>query len=757
MTDLTMLSSQWSILPCVLSRVLLLLAGLICWQRKGIHKPLYLGTFAWLVPIIGTYVAMAVMFVLHLVSAPEETVKLSCLILFLAGLIVVFRAPLREFARIGIQKLALSPSRLKQRLASFLVGLRTAVLIICIAALSCLSLEYAQNPKIFETVQLPFVFASIALTVLFLTTLYFIAQRHGALMPLLSFVFFGFGLGCYFLLRFKSTVIIPSDFLALETAASVANGFVYYITEEAFWAAVYMVGAFALSSLLYPLPLSAAAQAPQDANHKDTADVEKPLLPKHMASEQVQAKHFHIPQLGTVWKNTLIGATLLVSCIAITTIPVYRDLGVKTIYWSTWITYESQGSLLTFISECQDLQIKKPAGYTSEDAKNLIDSYAQKYDASRGSSEKHMAAVAQFNEKKPTVIAVMNEAYSNLAIFDGMHSGYTGENFVTNGMSDALQSGNLLVSTYGGGTSNTEFEFLTGESCYFIGEGNGYSLYDFSKVDSLPHIFNALGYTSTAIHAYNPNNWNRKNAYRTLGFKSFISGDSFVDVDTWRGWPSDKATYQKVLELLTTNPNPQFILNVTLANHSGYSQHLVDDSYRPGYTPDFGDDTLTDELNEYLGSMKRTDEDLQWFVGQLKQLNRPIVLVFFGDHQPSFTKEYNDAWFTDETRAAHIARQYQTHYIMWANYDVAGNEQNNDKRFTAASSLASHLLDAIGAPLTDFQKAQIALGEELPGIGHYTTLSADGNWYFPDDKNAPSYTLQTELQKMSYHNFAERV
>ena len=94
---------------------------------------------------------------------------------------------------------------------------------------------------------------------------------------------------------------------------------------------------------------------------------------------------------------------------------------------------------------------------------------------------------------------------------------------------------------------------------------------------------------------------------------------------------------------------------------------------------------------------------------------------------------------------------------MWANYDVAGNEQNNDKRFTAASSLASHLLDAIGAPLTDFQKAQIALGEELPGIGHYTTLSADGNWYFPDDKNAPSYTLQTELQKMSYHNFAERV
>lgn len=755
MADVVMLRARWSILPFVLALTLLLLAGLMCWQRKKTGKRPYLGTFMWLVPIIGTYAGIAVMLVLKLTSASEETLKLSCLAIFSAGLLVVFRASLREAARRLIQDLALRATQTRQTLISVAAAIRTVVLIIGIASLSCLSLEYAQNPKIFETVQLPFVFAGIALTVLFLTTLYFIAQRHGSLMPLLSFTFFGFGLGCYFLLRFKSTVVIPADFLALETAASVANGFVYYITEEVLWSAVYMVWACALASLLYPLP--ATSTVPLADTATNTAVAEKPHAPAAPMHSKANASRFHFLPLHPAWKNTLIAAVLLVSCVLITTVPAYRDLGVTTTYWSTWITYESQGTLLTFISECQDLKIKKPAGYTSEEAKELITSNAHAYNTSIGVSEERKAAEAQFNAEKPTVIAVMNEAYANLAIFDGMHSGYTGEEFITTGMSDALQSGDLLVSTYGGGTSNTEFEFLTGESCYFVGEGNAYSLYDFSNIDSLPHIFNKLGYTSTAIHAYNPNNWNRKSAYQTLGFTSFISGDSFVDVDMWREWVSDKATYQKILELLHNDQNPQFILDVTLANHSGYSQQLVDDSYRPGYTPDFGDAALTDELNEYLGSMKRTDEDLQWFVEQLKQLDRPIVLVFFGDHQPSFTAAYNDAWFKDESQAAHIARQYQTQYVIWANYDVAGNAQENDKQFTAASSLASHMLDVIGAPLTDFQKAQIILGEKLPGVSHYTTLGPDGNWYFPDDKDAPSYDLQTTLQKMSYYNFAERI
>ncbi|WP_035425417.1 LTA synthase family protein [Atopobium fossor] len=758
MTDLTMLHAHWSILPFVLSLTLLALSLLICWQRKKSHKHIYLGTFAWLIPIIGTFSAMAVMLVLELTSLTESVFKLSNLAIFSAGLLIVFRTSIREAAQNLIQKFAQSNSHPKQILVRMLLGLRTTLLIICIASLSCLSLEYAQNPQIFETVQLPFVFAGIALTSLFLATLYFVAQRHGTLMPLLSFTFFGFGLGCYFLLRFKSTVVIPSDFLALETAASVANGFVYYITEEVYWSAVYMSCAFALSSWLYPLPLTFATPTANTPINKDNA---YNFAEAHSSASTTEPPtnhtRFRLPQLTTFWKNTITGIALLILCIAITTIPVYRDLGVQTFYWSTWISYQSQGSLLTFISECQDLKIKKPAGYTKKDAKKLIDSYASAYNKSIGASKERKSAQAQFDKNNPTVIAIMNEAYTNLAHFDGLHSGYTGEEFITNGMTDALQSGDLLVSTYGGGTSNTEFEFLTGESCYFVGEGNAYSLYDFTDVDSLPHIFNKLGYTSTAIHAYNPNNWNRKNAYETLGFNSFISGDSFSDAETWREWPSDKATYQKILELLYDNQDPQFILDVTLANHSGYSQHLVDDSYRPGYTPDFGNEALTDELNEYLGSMKRTDEDLQWFVEQLKQLDRPVVLVFFGDHQPSFTTAYNDAWFKNEPQAAHVARLYQTQYVMWANYDVAGNTQENDQKFTAASSLASHMLNAIGAPLTDFQKAQIVIGEKLPGVGHYTTLGSDGNWYFPDDKSAPSYSLQTTLQKMSYYNFAERV
>ena len=47
-------------------------------------------------------------------------------------------------------------------------------------------------------------------------------------------------------------------------------------------------------------------------------------------------------------------------------------------------------------------------------------------------------------------------------------------------------------------------------------------------------------------------------------------------------------------------------------------------------------------------------------------------------------------------------RVYQTDYVVWANYDIAGCDQVSEVDDVSASFLASEVAQLIGAPLTSF-------------------------------------------------------
>lgn len=114
-------------------------------------------------------------------------------------------------------------------------------------------------------------------------------------------------------------------------------------------------------------------------------------------------------------------------------------------------------------------------------------------------------------------------------------------------------------------------------------------------------------------------------------------------------------------------------------------------------------------MDEYVSLIRHSDEDLEYFIERLRELDRPVVLVFFGDHQPYLTQGYNDLWYPGEDAAEHARRVYQTDYVVWANYDIAGCDQVSEVDDVSASFLASEVAQLIGAPLTSFQKAHIEL------------------------------------------------
>lgn len=548
--------------------------------------------------------------------------------------------------------------------------------------------------------------------------LYHLFQRHGAAPAVIAFLCWGIGMAQYFVITFKSMPIQPADLSALGTAAAVSGGFSYVFSAFG----LYGMALLAISMFLCSLASEFRARRGERTRRQ-------------------------------ILVNALIGVLCLAGVTAhVTLIDYYNTLNITVYTWRPLESYYRQGFIPTFISSAQTIKPPVPENYDMKEAEELEKSLAAAYDAGEGDDAERTLATAQFDQEKPAVVAIMNETFADLSIYQNMHAGYEGPKFFKS-LSDALSRGTLYVSAYGGGTCNTEFEFLTGNSMSYLGSGvYPYTIYDLTETENLASQFKDLGYTTTAMHPNHGTNWNRENVYEAFGFDQFLTIEDFQDADKLRGMVTDEATYDKIIEMLQTDDSPQFIFDVTMQNHSGYDTGLLPADKQLNFSIDGESDS---EVNEYLSLIEESDRALEQFIGELRELDRPVVVVFFGDHQPFFPDKYNNRWFLNEEKADHNMRLWTTDYIIWANYDVAGNDQTSADDDMSTNYLGTELMNLIGAPLTDYQKAQLVLRQALPAINTTGFLDSAGSVYLSSvksddgassDPSMPASTLQQALE-----------
>ena len=552
--------------------------------------------------------------------------------------------------------------------------------------------------------------------------LFFLFQRRCGGAVVLAVALYVLGLAEYFVILFKSMPISPGDLTALSTAAAVAGtGYTYTITSFCMLSLAFTVIAIQICTL--------AAQ----------------VAPKR--------------QKGS-WRGLVLNLLIAIVCLGgiaahTTLLDYYHTLYIQVYSWRPLESYYRQGFLPSFISGAQTIKPSKPEDYTVSGAKKLISEYAKEYDDNNqtgGSSATRLEATKQFDEEKPTVIAVMNETFSDLSIYQNMHADYQGPTYFKS-IDDCLSRGRLYVSAYGGGTANTEFEFLTGNSMAYLGSGvYPYTTYDLTDTENLAAQFKSLGYYTTAMHPNHGTNWNRENVYKDFGFDQFLTINDFQNAETLRGMVTDKATYDKILELLDTNSNPQFIFDVTMQNHSGYDTGLIPYDKQMSLNID---GEFNSNVNEYVSLIQQSDEALKYFLNKLSKLDRKVVVVFWGDHQPFFPDTYNDRWFTNEDDATHQERLWQTSYIIWANYDVAGNSQTSHEEDLSSNYLGSELMKLIGAPLTDYQKAHLTLRQSLPALNSVGYEDSQDRWLLSSSKSDEAYNdtiaAACEKARSDYH------
>ena len=64
--------------------------------------------------------------------------------------------------------------------------------------------------------------------------------------------------------------------------------------------------------------------------------------------------------------------------------------------------------------------------------------------------------------------------------------------------------------------------------------------------------FSDIGYATTAIHPNLASNWNRETVYEQFGFDQFIDITGFEGAETLHSGVTDAATYEKVIEVLSS-------------------------------------------------------------------------------------------------------------------------------------------------------------------------------------------------------------
>lgn len=309
--------------------------------------------------------------------------------------------------------------------------------------------------------------------------------------------------------------------------------------------------------------------------------------------------------------------------------------------------------LMFFVSK-EGTIMSEPRNYskkTMEDISKKIDSTYSK---------------EQESKEKPTFIYILSEAFYDPTKFEGTQ--WKEDPIPTIRSLQEESGGYMLADVFGGGTANTEYSILSNFSHNLLNAGAlPYSyIYENPKRNSSElNFFKQLGYKTSAVHPFHGNSYNRTDVFKSLGFDNFTTLDDMKDKIFSEGWTSDRTFFNEIDQQLTENP--QFIHGISMQNHFDYTVE------RKGALQEKDNLLLNKEsipsgeqLALFARGMKKTDEALKIFLNKLKETEKEIYVVFYGDHLPALDNALYDNTKLTTNKDPEIAK-YMTPYFIWNN------------------------------------------------------------------------------------------
>lgn len=554
--------------------------------------------------------------------------------------------------------------------------------------------------------------------------------RLATLVPML------FGLANYFVVSFRGSPIVPWDLLSFGTAASVADNYEFVLSWKAFYSVLAFIWMILLSS-------------------KSTVKLGRKKLRVISIAAYAALMFLYVGEI----QNSA----------------VQSFFGMDTTLFTLNVLYRNNGIAAAFLGNLRFLNIEQPSGYSvdkvealmkqveadeqgEEDTKNEpeIDAQGEAVQATQAETDTTAETEAPASSGQyPNIVVIMDEAFSDLSVWGDFATSEEVMPFFKSLQREAV-GGELYVSVKGGNTANTEFEFLTGDTMGFLPKGSiPYQQYINDETPSLASYLKTLGYSTTAIHPYNRTGWDRDTVYEKFGFDEFLDKDSFSSPYRLRGYISDKSAFDKIREQFSIKGDDErkFIFEVTMQNHGGYSRETPDFNIYLTLPEVTGKTTSVVATEKYLTLINQTDRALEELIDYFKEQDEPVIVVMFGDHQPSdyITNVIQRiCGATTSDSLADLEQGYRVPFVMWSNYGLEHKYYDG----ISVNYLSSILMENAGIPLTGYQTFLKKLMETLPVINANVYRDADGNFYNYED-DAYSGELK-DYQMLQYNHLVDK-
>lgn len=277
--------------------------------------------------------------------------------------------------------------------------------------------------------------------------------------------------------------------------------------------------------------------------------------------------------------------------------------------------------------------VKRPDGYSRDAVQNLM-----KPAGETGSGI------------RPNVIFIMSESFADFRNLESVQ--------VPEGTYDAFDTaaaesflGNAVVPTFGGHTVRTEFELMFGLPTRSLNDAPiPHKLLDRNVPhDTFAQMYKDMGYHTAYVHPFSSTFYDRDEFYGTYGFDTLLFAEQMPGAAQYRAYTDDAAVLDRVRRQMAETAGPDYIYVTTMQNHQPY----LEEGKR--------------ELEVYLEGVQHSSEALLELIQWLEIQEEPTVLVFVGDHYPSFTS--GDTVYQALSEAER-ARLFDQPYLVYANYDA---------------------------------------------------------------------------------------
>ena len=507
----------------------------------------------------------------------------------------------------------------------------------------------------------------------------------------------------YFVFLFRGNEFIFSDLRSIQTGLSVAGNYEFMLDERA----MYVI----LSSILYV------------------------ALVRRL---QVTFKE----KKG--WVRMVCVALAVFSSIYV----AEETVNTVTETWEQKGSYRN-GYILNFVLSVRDYFVAEPEGYSEEVIAELEAEYADE----EQEVSKEGVLMPDGSVKKPTVIVVMSESYSNLGVVGDFLTNAEVTPFY-NSLSENTMKGYALSSVFGAKTPNSEWEFMTGNSMAFLPSGSVvYQQYISDEPTSLVSDMKNKGYTCVAMHPYYETGWSRNSVYPDMGFDEMYFLDDFDQTQLLREYVTDAEFYDRIIERFENKSANEdlFIMSISMQNHGGYTESYdnFEEQIRvlgANYT----------DANQYLSLLHESDQMLEEFITYFEQVEEPVEIVFFGDHLPSldtdFFKSLNGKGLSNLT-VNELERLYTVPFFIWTNYDSA----ETDVPITSLNYLSTMALERAGLELPTYNCFLKDMQECIPAInarGYYSL--SDGCYKHIEEATGEEAEWIRKYETLQYNNMFDK-